>query len=315
VFLLDGLAVCCKPRQGGHELYRLKEKINLRQVKLIDQPDDNESTDAKYSLQLIEPEQLAYTFYFQKKHEKNEWMSALTHMLTKSTFDRKLDMKLKEEEQEIPQLRPHVDYRFAEDDMDENILFDEREEGKFKSSNEALIKACTIHKLIERLTYHEYGDPTLVRTFLMTYRSFCSPTKLLDLLIERFHIPMSDEVDELEAKKDPLMMKAVKAFKDNYVSPIQLRVVNVLRHWVDFHFYDFQRDQELLTRLQTFISTVKGKKMQKWVAALSRAVEKKRDEAPSAAKPVFSKKPLPVEWWLTQKPEDFNLLSVGVLYT
>ena len=52
------------------------------------------------------------------------------------------------------------------------------------------------------------------------------------------------------------------------------RVVNVLRHWVDFHFYDFQRDQELLTRFQTFISTVKGKKMQKWVAALSRAVEK-----------------------------------------
>ena len=44
VFLLDGLAVCCKPRQGGHELYRLKEKINLRHVKLIDQPDDNELT-------------------------------------------------------------------------------------------------------------------------------------------------------------------------------------------------------------------------------------------------------------------------------
>ena len=47
--------------------------------------------------------------------------------------------------------------RYAEDDVDENILFDEREEGKFKSSNEALIKACTIHKLIERLTYHEYA--------------------------------------------------------------------------------------------------------------------------------------------------------------
>ena len=48
-------------------------------------------------------------------------------------------------------------FSFAEDDLEENILFDEREEGKFKSSNEALIKACTIHKLIERLTFHEYG--------------------------------------------------------------------------------------------------------------------------------------------------------------
>ena len=40
-------------------------------------------TDMKYSLLLIEPEQLPYTFFFQNKSEKIEWMSALTHMLTK----------------------------------------------------------------------------------------------------------------------------------------------------------------------------------------------------------------------------------------
>lgn len=45
----------------------------------------------------------------------------------------------------------------------------------------------------------------------------------LSCLSCRFHIPMSDEVDDVEVKKDPLMMKAVKAFKANYVSPIQLR--------------------------------------------------------------------------------------------
>ena len=44
VFLLDGLAVCCKPRQGNHEMYRFKEKINLRRVKLVDLQDDDEST-------------------------------------------------------------------------------------------------------------------------------------------------------------------------------------------------------------------------------------------------------------------------------
>ena len=47
--------------------------------------------------------------------------------------------------------------RFAEEDMTKNILFDEQQEGKFKSSNEAPIKACTIYKLIERLTYHEHA--------------------------------------------------------------------------------------------------------------------------------------------------------------
>ena len=36
MFLMDGLAVCCKPRQGVLGLYRLKEKIDLRHVKLAD---------------------------------------------------------------------------------------------------------------------------------------------------------------------------------------------------------------------------------------------------------------------------------------
>ena len=31
------------------------------------------------------------------------------------------------------------------------------------------------------------------------------------------------DVDEQEAKEDPLILKAVKAFKAKYVSPIQLR--------------------------------------------------------------------------------------------
>ena len=52
------------------------------------------------------------------------------------------------------------------------------------------------------------------------------------------------------------------------------RVLNVFRHWVENHYYDFEQDTSLLDQLKEFVSTVKAKNVQKWVSSIHRALAK-----------------------------------------
>lgn len=61
----------------------------------------------------------------------------------------------KEEQMRFP--NPEL-YRFAEPDSEENIVFEENMQPK---SGIPIIKAGTVVKLIERLTYHMYAGEAL----------------------------------------------------------------------------------------------------------------------------------------------------------
>ncbi len=58
------------------------------------------------------------------------------------------------------------------------------------------MKAATLIKAIELITDIKQPDPSFVRGFLLTYRSFTTPKQLLDCLIIRHKLP-KDLVREL----------------------------------------------------------------------------------------------------------------------
>eukprot|EP01114_Cavostelium_apophysatum_P018878 TRINITY_DN5933_c0_g1_i1.p1 TRINITY_DN5933_c0_g1~~TRINITY_DN5933_c0_g1_i1.p1 ORF type:complete len:537 (+),score=114.94 TRINITY_DN5933_c0_g1_i1:70-1680(+) len=129
-----------------------------------------------------------------------------------------------------------------------------------------IIRAANIFKLVEKLT-EESGQGTSQYTsyFLLTYRSFATPTQLLQLLIKRYNVPVPPDLTEHEAER----------FVKNYKKHIQIRVWYVLKTWSENHFYDFQENPELITTYLDFIHSTMMLDMQTLSVQLKQIVDKK----------------------------------------
>ncbi|XP_037300411.1 protein son of sevenless isoform X3 [Manduca sexta] len=307
-YLFDGLLLLCKPitslvgvnsgggggGSGGSQQLKLKEKLHVRKLELVDRPDTDEG---RHLVELWPREGPAVVLACGSCAEKWNWMCDLVMLNTKPMLDRTLDSILLDLEKRHPLKLPPVSlYRFAVPDSPDNIVLEDHNSSARHQGNASvpLIKGATLLKLVERLTYHIYADLNLVRTFLTTYRSFCSPSELLDLLIERFHIPEPSEVYDTPRTAESIESVASsdaeklskntaredwKRYRKEFQQPVKFRVINVIRHWVDQHFYDFEREPALLARLREFLESVDGKPMRKWVQSVLKTLQRKSGQS------------------------------------
>ena len=112
-------------------------------------------------------------------------------------------------------------------------------------------------------------------------------------------------------KDENYRREITKKFKKQFVQPVQFRVLNVLRHWIDHHFYDFERDSQLLMKLIHFLDDkIKYKTMKKWIESIKKIVERKQQQLNDVTNLMFNSSPPQIEWWLTREQDKFDWLTL-----
>uniref|UniRef100_A0A0K0EMU4 Ras-GEF domain-containing protein n=1 Tax=Strongyloides stercoralis TaxID=6248 RepID=A0A0K0EMU4_STRER len=246
--------------------YKFKDQIKLKASDIMDLEDSDEFSNAfkitSYSSCNNHDGMVSSILILaaRSKEEKEKWMFSFADALSSTLLDRILDAFLKEESIRIPLYFPDPKiYKFAEPNREDNIQFED-----YTHSNGAhVVKNATLTKLIERLTYHKYHEPSFMKTFLTTYRSFCEPIELLNLLIQRFHVPIPNELcsnnvidkmkSNLKISGNLFIEQAYNRFKKEYQRPVQMRVLVVLQYWIKDHWYDFENNTNIIDKMMDFL--------------------------------------------------------------
>lgn len=106
------------------------------------------------------------------------------------------------------------------------------------------MKGATIEALVIQLTRHDHFDHKFTSTFMFTYRSFTNAKTFIDLLIDRFHIQPPDDMD------DDLLNQWYEEKK----KPIQLRVINVIKQWLECQL-PLPDEMSVLDTIEEFFAT------------------------------------------------------------
>jgi len=161
-----------------------------------------------------------------------------------AVWDYTLDDKFVTSKQNLHNLEYHLsDLDLLEEDVTEGGVEDVNiwEENPFniifENKDIKNIKAASLNQLIIRMTEAaEDYDDQIQPIFLYTYRTFATPEKVLEKLRDRYNTPAKLEKDEKRK--------------------IQIRVVNVVRKWIQDHFDDFRNSDKLMKSLEEFIATL-----------------------------------------------------------
>ncbi|KAF8319038.1 ras GEF [Clavulina sp. PMI_390] len=110
------------------------------------------------------------------------------------------------------------------------------------------IRGGTLRALVERLTYHQATDTAFNEAFLITFRSFTTPSELIDELILRFEKPAPEG----------LTGEDLADWERNWQETTRARIVNTMRRLLVEEDCITLDDTEALDKMRAFVSKHEG---------------------------------------------------------
>eukprot|EP00007_Cunea_sp_BSH-02190019_P003555 CAMPEP_0174230756 /NCGR_PEP_ID=MMETSP0417-20130205/1444_1 /TAXON_ID=242541 /ORGANISM="Mayorella sp, Strain BSH-02190019" /LENGTH=1080 /DNA_ID=CAMNT_0015308515 /DNA_START=106 /DNA_END=3348 /DNA_ORIENTATION=+ len=132
--------------------------------------------------------------------------------------------------------------------------------------NKRYLSTSTVRQAIRALTDpNELQDMDTVHVFLLTHPYFCSSTGVLDMLDERYTEPPPEQLDD--------------AARDHFGPMVQLRVINILKKWLENANFGLRRNASTVEYLKKVLRKWEalGGKGEMWATRLKESLDEYDD--------------------------------------
>jgi hypothetical protein len=130
--------------------------------------------------------------------------------------------------------------------VDESKELDVVYDDERRNERELVVVAGTDSKLFSLLADHRVQDKEYIDVYLATHLRFISTLSLFSQLLEHFRNPLA-----LLSQSSGTPLTAAET--EEYIPLIQVRIVNVFKKWLRYHYaYEFD-DEKIATQMETFI--------------------------------------------------------------
>lgn len=145
--------------------------------------------------------------------------------------------------------RPSVDgpvsIRTLSEDTYTWLLDNDYDPRDLSTNAEGVLNGGTLEALVEKMSSHRAPpDQTFSRSFMLTFRLFTNPAELLQQIINRF---------ETKPPSEPVPNPSeYRVWQDRKQLPVRMRVLNLLKLWLEGH-WNPETDDEVLPQMLHFV--------------------------------------------------------------